>query len=420
MKQFDFISDAKLRTSYGVTGNNRVSDFAYLSTLNFGIVSKYAFGNVYNTGAVPAQLGNYDLRWETTAQTDVGLDLNLFNNKLQLTADYYRKVTSNLLLEADVPPSTGFNTAFQNVGKVSNFGWEFELSSTNISKPDFRWNTSFNISFNRNKVLGLSRNQQARLTTVAYDTGSNNHFPYIAKIGGPIAQFYGYQRIGNYQYADFDLMPNGTYVLKSDQVNTGAGRQVIRPGDSKFADLDGNGVINANDRTVIGNPNPDFIGGLSNNFTYKGFDLNVFIQGSYGNDVLNANKITFENGQIVNANQFASTIDRWTPTNQTDKYSRALGGGPTALQINSRLIEDGSYIRLKTVALGYTLPSGWLTRARLKTARLYVSGQNLVTLTKYEGSDPEVSTRNSALTPGFDIFAYPRPRTFTFGFNFTF
>jgi TonB-linked SusC/RagA family outer membrane protein len=412
-QKLTFLSDAKFRGSYGVTGNNRVTDFAYLSQVNFPIGNNYTFDNVYNIGSIPT-LGNQNLKWETTAQSDVGLDVSFLKGRIALTADYYDKVTSNLLLNAELPPSSGYPTGYENIGKVSNHGWEFELNTVNVKSKNFSWNSSFNISFNRNKVLELTRNQESQQTAVKWDTGFSDSFPYIAMIGQPIALFYGYKWEGNYQYSDFNKMPNGTYVLKSTVPDNGSGRTAVQPGDIKYADLNGDGTVNALDRTVIGNPNPKSTGGFSNNFTYKGFSLNVFLQWSYGNDILNANRLVFEGSDRVALNQFADYEDRWTPENQNNTYYRVGGYGPSG-DYSSRVIEDGSFLRLKTVSLGYNLPSQWLKSIGFKSFKVYVSGQNLATVTGYSGSDPEVSTKSSALTPGFDYSAYPRPRTMVVG-----
>jgi hypothetical protein len=213
-------------------------------------------------------------------------------------------------------------------------------------------------------------------------------------------------------------MPNGTYVLKNTVPDNGSGRAIVQPGDIKYADLNGDGTVNSLDRTIIGDPNPKFVGGFSNNFSYKNFDLNIFLQWSYGNDILNANRLIFEGSKNVGLNMFATYDNRWTPTNPSNTYFRAGGNGPYAY--SSRVIEDGSFLRLKTVALGYNIPSNLLSKIKVKAIRVNVSAQNLVTWTNYSGSDPEVSTRNTALTPGFDYSAYPRARTIVFGLSATF
>lgn len=418
MKPIAVISNAKLRTSYGVTGNNRVSDYAYLSTITFPLSRYYTFENAYAIGAIPTTLGNKNLKWESTAQFDAGMDIAFFNNRISLTVDYYNKTTYDLLLNASMPSSTGYETGMKNIGKVRNRGWEFDISTANINNRNFSWNTSFNISFNRNKVLELTRNQETLPSFITWEGGYTNLPLYTAKLNQQMAQFIGYKWMGNYQYADFDQMPDGSYVLKANQPDNGSGRDKVQPGDIKYADIDGDGVVNANDRVVIGNPVPRFFGGLSNNFTWKGFDLNVFLQWSYGNEVANVNRLVFEGTSKLSLNQFASYADRWTPENQNNKLFRSKGYGPVAY--SSRIIEDASYLRLRTVALGYTIPSAIVKKAGIRSARVYASAQNLLTWTNYSGLDPEVSTKNTALTPGFDFAAYPRAKTIVVGVNLSF
>ena len=300
---------------------------------------------------------------------------------------------------------------------MRNSGWEFELTTDNLIKKDFKWSTSFNIAFNKNKVLELARNQESVTQSVGWETGYNNIPPYIAKLNQPIGQFFGLKWIGNYQYSDFDQQPNGKYVLKNTVADNGSGRDKVQPGDIKYEDINGDGTVNALDRMVIGSPNPDFTGGMSNNFNYKNFDLSVFFQWSYGNDVLNANRLVFEGSPRLSLNQFESYADRWTDQNQNNTNFRTTGYGPTAY--SSRVIEDASYLRLKTISLGYNFSDGWIKAIGLKSLRLYSSAQNLWTLTNYSGLDPEVSTKNSALTRGFDFAAYPRAKTIVFGLTAT-
>ncbi|RAV30649.1 SusC/RagA family TonB-linked outer membrane protein [Sinomicrobium soli] len=420
IKKSNVISDLKLRVSYGKTGNNRVSTFAYLSELNSGLNNGYSFGNeIPRLGAITNVLTNPELKWETTDQVDTGVDLSLWNGRFNFTADYYYKETNDLLLRAQLPNSSGYLRAFKNVGSVSNEGLEFSFNSINISKPEFQWSTNFNISFNRNKVLALTENQE-ELTSSITIVGSVNNSVYTAKIGEPVAQFYGLEADGLYQVGDFDLTEEGDFVLRDEFPANGAPRANIQPGDAKYVDQNGDGEINLDDYTVIGNPNPDFYGGFSNNFRFKGFDLNVLFQYSYGNDVFNANKVNFENGRFIgtNSNQFASMADRWTFDNQDTDIPRLNGLG--ANFYSSRLVEDGSFIRLKTVSLGYNFGDHILETLQLNALRIYVSGQNLYTWTKYTGVDPEVSTRHTPLTPGFDLSPYPRMRTIIMGVNVSF
>lgn len=416
MKPLKFLSNAKIRGGYGQTGNNRVSDFAYLSSYAISAASGYTFNNAPLQGIIPDALGTRDLKWETTEQTDIGLDLAFLKNRIVFTTDFYYKKTKDLLLNASLAPSMGYLKGFKNIGKVSNQGWEFSLDTRNIETDRFSWSSSFNISFNKNKVLQLSGEQPNLQTSITW--GNFSSAPYIAIPGKPIALFNGYVFDGVYQFGDFNQLTNGSYELKPEVPNNGQPRTTIQPGYVKYKDINGDGEVNASDITVIGNPNPKHTGGFSNNFTYGGFDLNVFFQWSYGNDLMNVNRIVFEGADARNfLNMFSSFEDRWTPENQSNSLYSATGFGPRVY--SSRIIEDGSYLRLKTLAFGYTLPQKLLYGAGIKNLRVYVSGQNLLTWTNYSGPDPEVSVRQSALTPGFDLSAYPQMRTITFGLNLT-
>ena len=415
MDGLKFISDAKIRGSYGLTGNNRVSDFAYLSSYQINAAGGYTYNNSTVQGIIPIDLGTKDLKWETTAQSDFGLDLGFLQNRIQFTADYYEKITSDLLLNASIAPSMGYLSGYKNVGKVSNRGFEFTLNTRNIETKNFTWSSSFNISFNTNKVLQLNDGQANLQTAITW--GNYSSAPYIAIPGQAIAQFNGYVFDGVYQYSDFDLV-GSVYTLKAGIPNNGLTRAAIQPGHIKYKDLNGDTVVNASDITTIGNPTPKHIGGFSNNFTYRGFDLNIFFQWSYGNDLMNVNRLEFEGGEPRNyLNQFATFANRWTPANPSNTLYRAGGQGNAVY--SSRIIEDGSYLRLKTMAIGYSIPEKLLKKAKIKNLRFYASAQNLMTWTNYTGVDPEVSVRNSALTPGFDLSAYPQTKTFTFGLNLT-
>ncbi|MDN5286521.1 MAG: TonB-dependent receptor plug [Mucilaginibacter sp.] len=451
MKKLTWIDNAKLRLSYGATGNNRVTDFAYLSqlTANAGSVfstSYYSFNenNVYNQ--VVSTTANANLKWETGVQSDAGLDLDLFGSRVSLVVDYYKKVTSNLLLNAALPYSTGLSNAFVNLGKVSNRGFEFTLNTVNVQTKQFSWQTSFNISFNKNRLDALNNGSQSLQTVRAFDANLANIPNYIAIVGQPVAQFYGYKSAGLYQLNDFYKIPNGQtgfyYVLKEGIPYYGTKNSITnpntnpanspQPGDPKYVDLNGDGVIDAKDYTTIGNPYPVHFGGLSNSFSYKGFDLSVFLQWSYGNQILDANRIKMEGGTnvpqsgsnpavnqgMVDVNQWATYANRWTPTNPSNLYPRANAGGTRFY--SDRVVEDGSYIRLKTIQLGYTIPPRLLARWSITSIRVYASAQNLWTLTGYTGPDPEVSTySDNNLTPGFDFSPYPRTKVVTLGAKIT-
>lgn len=421
MKNIGAISDAKLRASYGVTGNNRVGDFPYLSQFSTSPISQgYTFNNENIPGTIPFTLGNPRLKWETTSQIDIGLDLEFFNGRIGFTADAYSKKTTDLILNSTIPSSYGYSTIYKNIGSVQNQGLEFSLNTLNVRTTDFTWSSSFNISFNANKVLALTENQESITNLYApYDNGSRTVPAFIAKVGSPLGLLYGPVWDGIYQISDFNEV-SGAYVLKNTVPTNGNVRTSIQPGDVKYKDINGDGIVDNRDFAVTGRGIPIHTGGFGNNFTYKGFDLNVFFQWSYGNNILNINRLVFESASRNGLNQFASFADRWTPENASNTIHRTKGEGPVANQYSTRVIEDGSYLRLKTVALGYTLPASITKRINIGSVRIYASGQNLLTWTKYSGLDPEVSIYNSVLTPGVDYSAYPRARTITFGANVTF
>ncbi|MBO9153449.1 TonB-dependent receptor [Chitinophaga sp. GCM10012297] len=419
MKSLRFISNAKLRASYGVTGNNRVSDFAYLSAITLPAGIAYSFDNLPVKAAILSELGTKMLKWESTRQSNIGLDLGFFDQRLTLEADAYKKMTSDLLLNAKLPTSMGFTEAFKNIGKVQNSGLEFTLNGDILRKTALKWNAGFNISFNKNKLVQLADNQTELLSILTWNLDFSKVPLYIAEVGAPISQYYGYIWEGNYQYSDFDETSPGVYALKDGVATYRTNRAQTQPGDIRLKDITGDGKVNTDDRTVIGNPNPDYTGGFTNNFSWKGFDLNVFFQFAVGQEIFNANRIIFEGGGRMHQNMFATYENRWTPENQNNTYYRTNGQGPADFGYSTRLVEDGSYLRLKTVALGYNIPAGVLKRIKLSSLRVYASAQNLVTWTKYSGFDPEVSAFDSALTPGFDYSVYPRARTITFGLNMT-
>jgi TonB-linked SusC/RagA family outer membrane protein len=420
MKDIRFISDAKVRTSYGFTGNNRVSDFASLPTISgSAIAQSYSYQNLSPVkGMYPNSIGNEALTWETTVQANIGLDLSFFKNRVEFNADIYRKTTKDLLLNANIPEMFGFSRMYRNVGSLQNEGLEFTLNTTNIKNKNFQWSTNFNISFNRNKVLALTHDETRMLSMATWDALHNGSSLWVAQINQPVALFMGFIFDGVYQYSDFNEA-NGIYTLKPNVADNG--NTSTLPGDIKYRDINGDGTVDDFDQTIIGNPMPKHVGGLSNNLKYKGFSLNVFFQWSYGNEIFNANRIYFEGGRPQSSrNQFAAYADRWTPDNPSNTQFRSGGQGPNG-RYSSKNIEDGSYIRLKTVSLGYNLPAKWLRPLNIKNLSLTATAQNLHTWTNYSGMDPEVSTQRSlgALTPGFDWSAYPRAKTIVFGVKTT-
>ena len=427
------LSNGKLRFSWGLTGNNRIGEYDYyqlLSVLKSRIGSYtatnsipsgvYPFENdATNAGTVPISLQNKNLKWETTEQWNLGVDLSFFDERIGLTMDIYRKNTRDLLLAAQLPYSSGFYNATKNIGKVRNDGLEISLNTLNIKTRDFQWSSNFNISFNKNKVLALSENQTALLTAVQFDQNYNGQSSYIAKIGLPMGLMYGYVYEGTYKYDDFNKSGN-SYSLKSSVPHFSTENNT-QPGMPKYADLNGDGVVDSNDRTIIGRGLPVHTGGLTNDFTYKGIDLSIFFQWSYGNDIMNANRLFFEssNNRSRELNQYASYTNRWTADNPTSDIPAATNSSSNRV-ISSRIIEDGSFLRLKNVTIGYTFPSQMTKKWKIDKARIYVAAQHLWTWTGYSGYDPEVSVRNSALTPGLDYSSYPRAYSVSFGVSLGF
>lgn len=427
------LSNGKLRLSWGLTGNNRVGeydtyallqvlkertgDFMSLGSVPSGV---YPFQNTLtNTGAVPVSLPNKNLKWETTEQWNLGLDLAFFHERINMTVDLYSKVTRDLLLEAALPSSSGYVSAMKNIGKIRNSGVELTLNTQNINKKNFHWNSNINFAINKNEVLALADNQIALLTAAKFDQAYNGQPSYIAKIGNSMGMMYGYIYEGTYKYEDFNKNGN-SYTLKSN-VPAFTSENNTQPGMPKYADLNGDGKIDSNDQTIIGNGLPKLTGGFTNDFEYKGFDLSIFFQWSCGNDILNANKLMFEssNSKARELNQYASFSNRWTPENPTSNIPVASNSSSNKV-FSSRLIEDGSFLRLKTVSLGYTFPTKAIKKLNLNKLRVYVAGQNLWTLSNYSGYDPEVSIRDGALTPGLDFSAYPRAYSINFGINLGF
>lgn len=374
----EFIGDVKIRASYGITGNQSgISDFQSLGLWT----GSASYVNL--PGISPLQLANKDLKWETTAQTDIGLDISLFNERLNIIADYYVKKTSDLLLEVPLPKTSGFNSQFQNFGNLENKGFELAIIASVINSTDFNWTTNFNIATNKNKVTKLA---------APFNEYNRDLFRY--QEGYPMFSFYFHEQTG------------------------------VDPatGDIQFADVDGDGEFDPNvDRKIVGDANPDFFGGFTNNFKYKAFDLSFFLQYSYGNEQLNMNRFFNEHGGTRDFNFNVSQLDRWqNPGDQTmiPKMTQANYNGNLR---PSRFVEDGSYMRLKNITLGYTLPQTLLSKVGISSARVYLTGQNVFTITNYTGLDPELTgIGDNPLIQGVEFFSLPQPRVFMGGFNVSF
>ena len=422
LKDKSWLSNAKLRASWGLTGNNRTTTpYDYYYQVNTIPGSPDSYDYVYNgqivSGYAPVNMSNPNLKWETTEQWNVGLDFSVLDSRIKLTADWYLKNTRDLLLQATIPATTGYTSAMLNVGSMQNKGLEFTLNLVPVQKKNFTWNLDFNISMNRNKVTALTNNQYSLMNSVSWDQRFNSQYPYITQVGKPSGLMYGYIYEGTYKEEEFN---SGTALKNGIPYMESVGKAKVRPGDPKYRDVNKDGVIDDNDRTVIGCGQPLHTGGIGNTFNFYGFDVNFFFSWSYGNDVLNANRLFFENGSVSNTNQLKSYMNRWTSDEDHNRSDIPRVGANGMFVYSSRVVEDGSFLRLRNFTIGYTLPRKVLRKMHFDDMRVYVSGENLFTLTKYSGPDPEVSTRNTVLTPGFDWSAYPRALSVTAGVSFTF
>jgi hypothetical protein len=437
MKDISWINDAKLRFGYGAVGNNRIGDLLYQQL--YGVSGQYAFNHSIVPGFSPTALSNPDLRWERNITRNIGLDLSFFRNRVQLTVDAYKNSANDLLLQVQIPATTGYNTQIQNVGSTSNRGIEFQVNATPFQKNDFSWNSNFNISFNRNRVENLGG--PTEITRSSGWQGTDGVDDYLVKVGQPVGLMYGFITDGFYKVEDFNYnTTTGLYTLKPGvAVNNNYGNP--QPGMLKWRDISGpngvpDGIVTADyDRTVIGNANPNFIGGWNNQFTYKNFDMSVFVNFVVGNDIYNANKLEWTDGAFANLNTLDVMRNRFTNINAngqrvTDpKELEALNANATIWSpvraqrwwLHSWAVEDGSYLRINNVTLGYTLPKSLTNRVKISSLRVFGTVNNLATITGYSGYDPDVTARrNDPLTPGVDFAAYPRSRTFVVGVNVNF
>jgi TonB-linked SusC/RagA family outer membrane protein len=398
------LSDLKVRASYGVTGNFLIPNYG-----SFGLLDSedYVGGTGQNviSGVAPRSIGNDDLTWETTRELNIGLDAGFFNNRVTLAADYYSSTTSDLLLNVSLPSATGFETFLTNIGEVENQGLEFVLSTENLI-GEFSWSTDLNFSTNRNEVTELGPEGAPILSSGA--AGPR----HITRIGDEIGSYYGY-------------VVEGVYRDQADLDSAVPDREAPdpRPGDFKFKDVNGDGEITPADRTVTGSYFPDFTYGITNRFQYRGFDLNIFLQGVEGREILNLTSRHMKNGE-ANFNSYAIFTERWRSPEEPGNGEIPRADRQTGLHGNNNRpssfqVEDGSYLRLRNVTLGYSFPITFLG-SETRRARIYLAGQNLFTITDYLGFNPEVNLQSTPLTPGEDYGAYPLSRVYTLGVDFTF
>ncbi len=432
MENVSWLNDGKIRYGYGSVGNDRIADLLYLQL--YGVTGQYAFNHSILPGLAPIALANPNLRWEKNTTSNLGIDLSLFKNRVQFTMDIYKNTANDLLLRTPIPSTTGYSFQIQNRGSTSNRGVEFQIGATPVSKKDFTWTSNFNIAFNKNRIESLGGPDQ--LTITSGWQGSDGVDDYIAKVGSPVGQMYGFVTDGFYTVNDFDYNPTTqTYTIKAGIAFNGV-YGVPQPGMLKWKDLNGDGTITADgDRAIIGDANPKFTGGWTNQFSYKGFDLSIFVNFVVGNDIYNANKIEWTDGAFANLNMLDIMKDRWTnidangnvvrdPAELTKLNANAKIWSPVRVQrwwLHSWAVEDGSYLRFNNLTLGYTLPKNVLNKMKISTLRVFGTVNNLATITNYSGYDPDVTSRRSdPLTPGVDFAAYPRSRTWVFGVNVTF
>lgn len=397
LREVDWLSNLKVRASYGKTGNQNIDNYKSLAMLG---TMNYALGGMLNSGVGPNNIPNPDLKWETTASIDVGLDIGLFNNRLSLVVDYYYKKTTDLLWNISTPSSVGFGSIFKNIGSLENKGLEITLGA-DVFTGEFKWNTQMNWSRNRNKVLEIPGYTPSTQGTLSGHLKVNGSW---LEPGLPVGVWNLLKYDGVFQ--DQAQLEAGPRSSANDKL-----------GDARFVDKNGDGKINyTDDRMIVGDPNPDFIYGWTNNFSFKGFDFSVYLQGSYGNDIINIQRAE-TNISGPWGNQRREILNRWTPTNTNTNVPRARVTVDPLLLQSDWLIEDGSYMRVKTMTLGYTFGNVRF----MNSLRLYVTGQNLFTITNYSGFDPEVNSQgNSNLQLGVDYNAYPSAKAVLFGVNISF
>jgi TonB-linked SusC/RagA family outer membrane protein len=449
VKKLRIISDLKLRLSYGKAGNNRIGDFLYATLYNTNI-NPYGLNEQLVPGYSVTKLANPNLKWETTVSKNIGLDLALWNNRVTLTVDAYQNDTHDLLINVPIPSTSGYTTQLQNVGSTRNRGLEIQLSGSPIANNKLRWNVNFNLSFNRNKILTLSQYQGFYYQNSGW--GISGQLPdYIVKVGQPVGSMYGFVTDGFYTLNDFDYdATTHIYKLKSGVADNSAVLGVVQPGGLKFKDINGDGKVdNDRDRAIIGDANPKFTGGLYQQLTYKNFDFSLFMNFVYGNSILNANKIDFTSSYTGGTNMLAFETGRWRTIDDKGNVIQqvvtrsgqqvVVGASPDVLgQVNSNAtiwqplrnansyvlhswaVENGSFLRLNNITLGYTFRSPFFEKARIKALRVYGTVNNVALITGYSGYDPEVNiSRSTPVTPGLDYSAYPRSRSFIFGLNLT-
>ncbi len=400
-KPVSFINSMKIRAGYGITGNQEIGNYTFSSELQ---TIMYNYNNTVVNGVAPLMMPNPNVKWEGQKQANIGIDASLFKSRIEVTIDAYVKNTDDMLVPMVVPAWTGYSDIYTpsiNAGKMENKGIEFTVDSRNLT-GDFTWNTSFNLSYNQNKIISLNDSVPMSVNSI----GLNYNLARLQE-GLPVNEFYGFVTDGIFQTQQ-EVDNHAAQVMGDDPYNR------TSAGDIRFKDMNNDGVINDLDRVNTGNPNPTFIFALNNSFTFKGFDLSIFMQGVAGNKIFNANRL-YSEAMSVAQNQTTATLNRWTGEGTSNSMPRAIFNDPNKNSRQSdRYVENGSYLRIKNLTLGYTLPSQIAEKAHFSTVRVYVSGLNMYTFTKYSGFDPEVGSN------GIDNNVYPVTATYSFGINLGF
>lgn len=412
IQKLNIFDNFKLRASYGVTGNNQIPAYSAIGLLKPG---NYVFNDVFYSGKVPSSVSNPDLKWETTAQYNLGVDLGFFKNRLTITAEAYYKETTDLLLEVQLPLSSGFETALKNVGSFSNKGFELTVNSINFDKSDFKWRSDFTLSFNRNKVLDLGDKPEFYFDANIFPSKFNNEI--LVRVGQSTGIYYG--------YIEDQIVNNQTEASNSPrQVGVGI-PDTNNNGQVKIYDVNGDGLINSFDKVPIANTTPEFIGGLNNEFTYKSFDLSFFFRFSYGNDVINGNIGNLDKVNIGNWNTLKAMSDNSynAAYNPNGTFHGENSNGVYSSLFRSAYVEDGSFIKLDYITLGYAMPQDVVESLHANKFRLFARVNNPLMISRYSWFDPEVNAIGGTagkVGGGVDLGSYPRNTTITLGLTLNF
>ena len=402
MPDWSFLDLLKLRASWGINGNQEIGDYQFVSIINQG--RGYTFGGGRDVGASPLYIENQDIRWEEAEQINVGIDAGFFDNRLQLALDFYNKTTSGLLERIPIPGHVGNDGPIANVGSVENKGVELALSWRSKTKRGLRYSVGINGAYNKNEMTFIGNAEKVIIGASWAIAGAVTR----SEEGLPISYFWGYKTDGIFQ--------NQTEVFQYINSSGDLLQAQAKPGDVRFVDVNGDGIINDMDRTQIGNPYPDFTFGINGSLDFKRFDFSIFLNGTYGNEIFNG----MQRQDLRYTNRPTSILDRWTGAGTSDDIPRYTWiDANNNYRVSDLYIEDGSHIRVKNIQLGYSIPTNFLSKIKATEWRVYVSAENLFTFTRYSGFDPEIGALSS-FDIGIDRAIYPQARTYRFGLTLTF